>query len=351
MSKSFQYQATNTTITVIIDGQTYTATEGQPHYRKLRCAALAGDFELVKSNLKPSAVISSWSKGSFKLQGGGVHYQGEAVPKSIGGRILEGLSVGEDVDKYLHFYSKLNQNPSHRSVNQLWKFLEHKALPIAPDGDILAYKGIREDFTDVHSGKFNNSVGETLQMQRNRVSDDPTIGCHFGFHVGALSYAKSFGKVVVIVKFSPTDVVCVPHDCSHQKVRVCKYSVVGIGSNPLDEFLVEDSDYDTPVEPENVASGEDETQVHTDETPLQKGETLPIEKDFKADWPRHGTEWDHMHEMDFMALMKESSGTLRKYARHNCGVFRPGHVKGGKSALVPAIIEARGFNTPPKKDS
>jgi hypothetical protein len=47
-----------------------------------------------------------------------------------------------------------------------------------------------------------------------------------------LDYVASYGSVnsgdrIVIVKVNPADVVSVPKDCSYQKVRTCRYEVVG----------------------------------------------------------------------------------------------------------------------------
>jgi hypothetical protein len=119
-------------------------------------------------------------------------------------------------------------NPSRRAVQELYSFLEHKAMPLTPDGNFLAYKGVREDYTDWYSGNFSNKVGETLEMVRNNVCDDAQVGCSHGFHAGSLDYAESFGNggQLMVVEIDPQDVVSVPNDCDCQKLRTCKYKVV-----------------------------------------------------------------------------------------------------------------------------
>ena len=55
-------------------------------------------------------------------------------------------------------------------------------MPITPDGNFIAYKGVKQDFTDqVDSGKFDNSVGQTLSMRRNQVCDDADQGWFLGW--------------------------------------------------------------------------------------------------------------------------------------------------------------------------
>ena len=100
-------------------------------------------------------------------------------------------------------------------------------MPITPDGNFLAYKGVRDDYTDWYSGKFANDVGAVLEMPRNGVCDDAQQGCSFGFHAGTYEYAQNYGSGghLLMVEISPADVVSVPNDCNCQKLRTCKYQV------------------------------------------------------------------------------------------------------------------------------
>jgi hypothetical protein len=140
------------------------------------------------------------------------------------------------------FITKLNLNPSSRAVNELYTFLEHKFLPVTDNGNFLAYKALRSDFTDVHSGKFDNNVGNVLEMPRNKVDDNKEAGCSYGFHAGTLEYARGFrpfnGKLVV-VEINPADVVSIPTDCECQKLRTCKYMVHSEYEVPLEDLTYE----------------------------------------------------------------------------------------------------------------
>jgi hypothetical protein len=67
-------------------------------------------------------------------------------------------------------------------------------------------------------------------MPRNKVDDDKNVGCSYGFHAGTVEYAKDFmGREghLMIVEINPADVVSIPTDCQFQKLRTCKYKVVG----------------------------------------------------------------------------------------------------------------------------
>lgn len=119
-------------------------------------------------------------------------------------------------------------NPSKRAVTELYGFLEKNSLPITPDGHFLAYKKVRDSFLDVHSGKFDNSVGKVVEMERNKVDDDKNNTCSTGLHFCGMSYLNSFGgERTVIVKINPRDVVSIPTDYNEAKGRACRYEVIG----------------------------------------------------------------------------------------------------------------------------
>jgi hypothetical protein len=75
-------------------------------------------------------------------------------------------------------------------------------------------------------------------MPRRQVCDDHTQGCSSGLHVGTFEYAADWagyaGKVL-LVRFSPEDIVSVPSDCNFSKLRVSSYKVVGIAREILEE--------------------------------------------------------------------------------------------------------------------
>jgi hypothetical protein len=145
------------------------------------------------------------------------------------------------------FVEKLMDNPSRRAVNELYAFLEHKNMPLTPDGNFLAYKGVRSDFTDWHSGQFTNKVGDVNEMPRRNVCDNANIGCSDGFHAGSLDYARQYGNGghLMVVEIDPADVVSVPLDCDQQKLRTSKYKVVSLFEKKLEEPMCDDyGDYE-----------------------------------------------------------------------------------------------------------
>ena len=128
------------------------------------------------------------------------------------------------------FIKNLYQNPSYKSVQQLYGFLEANDLPITQNGTFLAYKKVRYDYLDIHSASFDNSIGKTVSMLRNMVEDDPEKTCSAGLHVCSYSYLDNYAESaldrVVICEVNPKDVVSIPVDYNNAKMRVCEYKVV-----------------------------------------------------------------------------------------------------------------------------
>jgi hypothetical protein len=121
-------------------------------------------------------------------------------------------------------------------------------LPITSNGTIQAYKAVRENYTDCHTGTFDNTVGNTLQMPRNKVDDNKDVGCSYGFHAGTFEYARDFmpsNGHLLIVEIDPADVVSIPTDCQFQKLRTCKYKVTQEYNVTLDENEIQDSYLET----------------------------------------------------------------------------------------------------------
>lgn len=171
-------------------------------------------------------VIALAEDARFSIKDGVVLFQGSELPEVLSERITNFIQMGLPIQPLLRFFTLLQQNPSRNSVQQLYKFLEHRSMPIDDNGHFLAYKGVRDDYMDCHTGTFSNVPGTTHSVPRNQVDDDPNVGCSYGFHVGSLAYARSFGVRCVIVRVNPAHVVAVPHDCNFQKMRTCEYTVM-----------------------------------------------------------------------------------------------------------------------------
>jgi hypothetical protein len=185
------------------------------------------------------AKIAAAGVGRVTVEGGIVYYDGEVVRNPITTRIVWGLSEGFDMTPYMLFLDNSMENTSARAVDEMYSFMERNNMGITSDGYILGYKKVKSDFTDIYSGKFDNSPGQIVEMVRNKVDDDASRTCSKGLHFCSMSYLPHYGSgpgdKIVIVKVHPKDIVSVPIDYNHAKVRCCRYEV-------LSEYTGDDKD-------------------------------------------------------------------------------------------------------------
>lgn len=249
-------------------------------------------------------------------------------------------------------------------MEQLYPFLKHSGIPFTADGCFLAYKGVKGDYTDCHTGKISNMPGVTNEMPRNKISDDPNHACHEGFHVGALGHARGYGTRVIICKVAPEDVVCVPYDSSQQKMRVSKYVIMGNYGDTLPSTLFEEIEEKEKVEiVEPVLSEEERRAKEQFLTVLDKKrapdkspsppppeplETKPEPELETAGKLKIPVKFNKLAMMPLEGLMEQSLDTLRQFATYGLKIVGASKIPGGKTSLVSRIIEVRG--TPSEKE-
>jgi hypothetical protein len=229
-------------LTVVIDGKQHTILASNPMFASAVSAYQTKDFDALMLALDPSRkFLNLYAKyEKIEVKDGSVFVDGDAIQSVVADRIINFLADGVDCLPIFKFITRLQLNPSKRAVDELYTFLEHKHLPLTETGTFLAYKAVRNDYTDKHTGKFFNGVGELLEMPRNKVDDDKNVGCSYGFHAGTLKYASEFAcgsDKLVLVEIDPADVVSIPTDCEFQKLRTCRYKVVAEYERPLDEHV------------------------------------------------------------------------------------------------------------------
>ena len=223
------YTITDANVVVSFDGQTHIVKRSEALADKLIEAIRAGKIDEIPTLVSKAKQVEAYSNGKFTVRDGQVMVNGVPAPHALSNKIIRFADEGLPYEPLVHFAEKLQQNPSYRSVNELFKFLEKNDMPLFADGSFLAYKAVREDFKDVHSGKFDNSPGMVHEMPRNQVDEDCAQHCSHGFHVGNWRYCNSFysGGHMLEIKVNPADVVSVPNDLD-EKIRVCKYEVIGV---------------------------------------------------------------------------------------------------------------------------
>jgi hypothetical protein len=222
-------------ILVTDDGQSFSVPRHSVNGGKLAQGIREGlaDAQLIEL-ADPTRYINAIGGGVVTVKSGTVKYNDEAMPECLVRRLMDMLSNDLPIQHLVNFYDRLAQNPSRRAVQELYTFLEHKNIPISPDGTLLMYKAITNGWMDKYTGTISNRIDAVPTMPRNGVCDDADRGCSKGYHAGSLEYVESFarnfgtegGDRIVLVEVDPADIVSIPKDCSCQKVRTCKYRVL-----------------------------------------------------------------------------------------------------------------------------
>lgn len=218
---------------ILNDGTRRLITSGNKNFtnivQRLKAKQYDGLLDLLdEKNVLTRFFAAQGQGGLLRLtEEGQLTYSGQPISNTLLTSIKDIQQQGRDVLPLINFLERLLQNPDKNSVEQFYGFIENNGLIIEPDGMVLAYKGVRNDYKDKYTGTFDNSPGAVNAMPRTDVDSDPARTCSNGFHVGGWKYVKDFSQRKMVVRFDPADVGAVPTDADQGKIRVAKYTVVG----------------------------------------------------------------------------------------------------------------------------
>ncbi len=247
-----------TSLVAIVGNKQYTANSTHKNWKAILEAIRNGDEKALVKAIDVKTLFTNYTVGNVRIVGNEVFAGSTKLGGVVVDRIFSFMENNLPVQPILAFIGKLQNNPSARAVNELYRFLEHENLPITSDGNFQAYKGLKSDFFSCTAGKLTllqgrsnssgqifNGVGETIECPRNQVDDNKDQTCSYGLHAGSLEYARGFshGKLV-IVEINPADVISIPTDCDGQKLRTCKYRVIGEFKDALDSTYIKTSSQD-----------------------------------------------------------------------------------------------------------
>ena len=239
-------------VNAFVGGEAYTFDKNHHNYNALIRHLKSGNVEHFEAAYDVASSVEHFCDGYVHVKNGTLNWNGIPMPELFTDRILDMKKEGFDFDSMLNFMCNLNDNPSDKSILELFDFMQNKNLPITQDGHFLAYKAVRPDFKDIYSGSIDNSVGEVVEVDRSKVDSNRNRHCGAGLHVGAIDYVTSYGGInldnhddndsdggnqIVICKVNPADVVSVPSDARFQKLRACRYEVVAIFEDVFDKSV------------------------------------------------------------------------------------------------------------------
>jgi hypothetical protein len=220
------------------------------------------------------------------VEHGTICLDGDPVHGTLQDQILDFVTAGEDFGPLVNFFEKLVTNPLGDVREGIFDWIvgqkANGALTITPGGDLLGYKacekhtrddgtvvyrpsrasgagGDRVNGVEVKAGEYiEQQPGDTVEMPRSKVLHAPSRACGDGLHIGTYGYASTFlgdRGHVLLVQFSPRDVVSVPDSNSSRKLRVCRYTVIAEVDAPLDVPLYVTDEADVPTAPDLILDG------------------------------------------------------------------------------------------------
>lgn len=231
MKNTNAYNITGNGITLFTDGRITAVPSDHPNFRKIVDKVRAGDFSGLVDLFDIRSTVRNWLSGNrtFALANDQITMDGRAFSAAITDKVLAMIDAGHAPDPLFGFLRKVRDNPSSIAQDELLLFCVANDFLIDLDGNILAYKSVRNDYKDIHSGTILNTVGKTVSIPRNAVDDNRDRTCSYGLHFASHQYASTWAGSdvrLLVLKVNPADVVSIPSDYNNQKGRTCKYEVI-----------------------------------------------------------------------------------------------------------------------------
>lgn len=197
-----------------------------------------------------SAIIETRTHGRFTMEGwtsgdDSREWKVSYTPSTGGermyihGTFFQRILAAFDDDAVMEVMEKFlvaaESNPySTIAPVDLFEFLAVNNHPITTDGHFLAFKIVRNDLYDLHSGTVYHEIGSEVALDPKDVDFNRSVTCSTGLHFCSKDYLPQYGgffgrsesAAVLVVKISPSEVAAFPRDYKNAKGRAVKYTVV-----------------------------------------------------------------------------------------------------------------------------
>lgn len=230
-------------ITGIVYGKAVVVSKTNPNYSAIEADLKAGRYDrLVKmANVKTflNDAFDSASNGKLRVKGSKVYWNGPKGEELVRGPLVDRIvatmrdgATEQAVRPLIALLSNISRSPVKDIRDELYDWFMSGKAPITMDGCFLAYKKVRSNFKDIHSGTMDNSPGKLVSQDPSTVDQDRRNVCSRGLHFCSRGYLSHFGSSggsdrIVIVKVNPRHVYAIPKDYNCQKGRASEYYVVG----------------------------------------------------------------------------------------------------------------------------
>jgi hypothetical protein len=326
---SFPFVKTTDALTVFASNETLTSHAGTDQHDRAWALIQAGDWDHVIEAMRPVLVLADYTHGHYEIKNSTLFRGGVAQHSYVAEKLLKMYREGQDIKPWLNFLDRLDKNPSFKVHAMLFDFLQTGGLPITEDGYFLAYKRVRGDFLDFHTGTVAHNIGTYVEMPRHMVEDDPNKLCAPGLHCCSMGYLAGYGGangIAIVVRVDPADVVSVPKEYGMAKMRVCRLFVV----SKLEQDPYKANVWGTEVVDENEealhrewvrAYDADETMLGFEDWMIDQGYREDPDADDEGEWEaaEASCPWDNRADNQFDPAMPGDEDLWNEWAAEDDG--------------------------------
>jgi len=229
------YIKTQTGFAGLADGKPFTVADTHPCFGEIEQAIRNNNEQLVHQLINRSTMLATnphvvHQRVEVDPVAGVIYVDGLPIENTLVSRVISMALEGYQIESMVAFIDNLYQNPSKKTIDRIYAWLEAGEMPITDDGHFIAYKRVNNDLTSFYDNTTKHVVGEVTAMERYRCDDRTEETCSTGLHFCSYGYLSKYysgmGRILVL-KINPADVVAIPDDYGTSKGRACKYLVVG----------------------------------------------------------------------------------------------------------------------------
>ncbi|AWB20639.1 hypothetical protein DA075_06630 [Methylobacterium currus] len=301
MHVQLPHNITDLSLTFFAKGRPYEVQKSHAHFGTIRTTLLDWnnaergivDIDALIKLADPTVELRAASGERLTFAGREMRYDGLPLHNLWVDKIIAFKDEGENFDPIFRALEDLQLNPTPAARERLPLFVERSKLGFLPDGRIAAFKGVRDNYNDVHSNTVNYAVGKTVSMPRHECNANPDQTCTTGLHLGAIDYIRNNGygwgsdRRMLLCAFWPRHVVAVPVDYHGGKMRVEELTVLDeVDRKYVNELLNSSTTlvrgYDTPATtaaPAPVAEAKPEVDVREPYQKAKVGDWIEVEDD------------------------------------------------------------------------
>lgn len=231
---------------VAINGYPYIISHEDPYFDEIVEYIEDKDEEalinLLSRKARSKQMFSALQEYDISYDGSEYSYKGQLIPMNLNAYLASAMDNSRgNPSAYLpvvRFIQRLYKNPSHDTRQRLFSFMDHNSMPIDADGCFLAYKGVRHDYRDKHTGTILNRPGDIVSLADwSNVDTDSAVTCSKGLHACSIDYLSFWyggSDRIVSVAIAPEHVGAIPTDYNQAKLRCLRYKVV---ADITDQYL------------------------------------------------------------------------------------------------------------------